>query len=70
MARLSELKVAIRKGDTELVRELADELVEDGVYIGEALDLARNINRAKKTRGQWEDIISILEDHFESDDDE
>lgn len=65
MASISDLKNAIRRGDTELVRELTDELVELDIDIGSAIELARNINRAKKTRGMWNDIVNILEEHTE-----
>jgi hypothetical protein len=65
MTSLSDLKKAVRDGNTELVRELAEELVNDDVYIGEALELAKNINRAKRTRGMWDDIVSILQGYFE-----
>jgi len=65
MATLSDLKKAIRRGDTGLVRELAEELVNNEVYIGDALELAKNLNRTKDRRGQWQDIVDILQEYFE-----
>lgn len=61
MSNVSDLKNAIRKGDTELVRELADELNSNSVDISSALDLAKNLNRTKGKRGKWDDIVGILE---------
>lgn len=65
MSSLSDLKNAIRRGDTELVREIAEELVNNEVNISSALDLARNMNRVKGKRGEWDDIVEILEEYFE-----
>ena len=65
MASLNDLKNAIRRGNTELVREIAEELVNNEVNISSALELARFINGQKKTRGDWDDIVSMLEDYFE-----
>jgi len=65
MPSLNDLKNAIRRGDTELVREIADELVDNGVNISSALDLARNMNRVKGKRGEWDDIVGLLEEYFE-----
>ena len=65
MTNLSDLIKAVRKGDTESVREMAEELNDDGVDISSALNIAKNINRAKQTRGQWQDIVDILEEYFE-----
>jgi hypothetical protein len=65
MATVSDLKSAIRNGDTELVRELASELANNGVDISSALELARNLNRTKGKRGKWDDIVEVLEDFFE-----
>jgi hypothetical protein len=65
MANLNDLKNAIRRGDTELVREIADDLVNNNVNISPALTLARTINRLKGNRGDWDDIVSILEEYFE-----
>jgi hypothetical protein len=65
MTTLNDLKNAIRRGDTELVREIADELVNDSVDISSALKLARTINNLKGSRGDWDDIVSILEEYFE-----
>ena len=61
MPSLNDLKNAVRRGDTELVREIAEELVGDDVDITPALTLARNMNRVKGKRGEWADIIEILE---------
>lgn len=61
MASLSQLKNAIRRGDTEQVSDLASELSDDGIDISSALKLARDINRVGKTRGKWDDIVEILE---------
>lgn len=69
MANLNNLKDAIRKGDTELVRELADELNDNGVDISSALNLARQMNKVGKTRGRWGDIVEILEEYFGDDSD-
>lgn len=65
MERLSYLKTAVRNGDTEKVRELSKELSDDGVYFGDALILARNLNKTKARRGQWQDIVDLLEMYFE-----
>lgn len=65
MSSLSDLKNAIRRGDTELVREIAEELVNNEVNISSALDLAKNMNRVKGKRGEWDDIVEILEEYFE-----
>jgi hypothetical protein len=62
---LSELKNAIRQGNTELVREIADELVRNDVQIISALELAQNLNRTKGKRGKWDDIVGVLENYFE-----
>lgn len=64
MSTLSDLKNAIRRGDTELVREIANELNDENINITIALDLARNLNRTKGKRGMWDDIVEILEDYF------
>lgn len=64
MSTLSDLKNAIRRGDTELVREIANELNDENINITVALDLARNLNRTKGKRGMWDDIVEILEDYF------
>lgn len=64
MSSLPELKTAIRNGDTELVRDLANELANNGVEIYSALELARNLNRTKGKRGKWDDIVEVLEDFF------
>lgn len=61
MPNLNDLKNAIRRGDTELVREIAEELVYNEVDISPALTLARNMNRVKGKRGEWDDIVEILE---------
>lgn len=68
MPNLSELKQAIRNGNTERVEEIADELVEMEVDISSALELAKNMNRIGKSRGKWGDIVEILESYFEDDD--
>lgn len=65
MSNLSDLKQAIRKGDTELVEEIADELTDNDIDISSALELAKNMNRVGKTRGKWTDIVDILESYFE-----
>lgn len=65
MPSLNDLKNAVRRGDTELVREIAGELVDDDVDITPALTLARNMNRVKGKRGEWADIIEVLEDCLE-----
>jgi hypothetical protein len=65
MPSLSDLKNAIRRGDTELVRDIAGELVNNEVDISPALKLARDMNRVKGKRGEWDDIVEILEEHFE-----
>lgn len=65
MASFADLKNAIRSGHTELVRELASELANDGVALYPALELARNLNRTKGRRGKWDDIVEILEEFFE-----
>ncbi len=65
MANLSDLIKAVRKGDTVYVSELAEELNDNGVDISSALKIARNINRAKQTRGKWQDIVDVLEEYFE-----
>jgi hypothetical protein len=64
MSTISDLKNAIRRGDTELVREIANELNDENINITVALDLARNLNRTKGKRGMWDDIVEILEDYF------
>ncbi len=61
MPNLNDLKNAIRRGDTELVREIAEDLVNNEVDISPALTLARNMNRVKGKRGEWDDIVEILE---------
>ena len=63
MANISDLKTAIRRGDTELVREIAEELVDNEVNISSALELAQNLNRTKGKRGKWDDIVEILENY-------
>ncbi len=65
MANISDLKTAIRRGDTELVREIAEELVDNEVNISSALELAQNLNRTKGKRGKWDDIVEILENYFD-----
>lgn len=65
MSSITDLKNAIRAGNTEEVRTIADELVNNGVMIIDALNLAKNLNRTKGRRGKWDDIVSILEDYFE-----
>jgi hypothetical protein len=65
MANISDLKTAIRRGDTELVREIAEELVDNEVNIISALELAQNLNRTKGKRGKWDDIVEILENYFD-----
>lgn len=69
IAQMEALKKAIRKGDTEAVRELAIDLMDDGVDLGPALALAKNLNRAK--RGQWKDVVDTIEEimYDDSDDD-
>lgn len=62
MANLSDLKNAVRRGDTELVRDLACELDNDDIDITPALKLAKDMNRIGKTRGKWGDIVEILEE--------
>lgn len=64
MSTISDLKNAIRRGDTELVREIANQLNDENINITVALDLARNLNRTKGKRGMWDDIVEILEDYF------
>jgi len=63
MPSISELKNAVRRGDTEMVRELAEELTNDGVNIWPALKLAKDMNQIGKTRGKWEDVIEVLEEY-------
>jgi hypothetical protein len=65
---LADLKQAVRNGDTERVREISQELVNNGVLIISALELAENLNKTKGKRGKWNDIIEVLEEHFEDDD--
>ena len=65
MSTIADLKQAIRNGNTEQVEYVANELVNDGVMIIEALKLAQNLNRTKGKRGKWDDIVKILEEHFE-----
>jgi hypothetical protein len=65
MSSINDLKNAIRAGNTEQVREIADELVNNGVMIIDALNLAKNLNRTKGKRGKWDDIVDILEEYFE-----
>lgn len=65
MPSLSDLKNAIRRGNTELVRDIAGDLVNNEVDISPALKLARDMNRVKGKRGEWDDIVEILEEHFE-----
>lgn len=67
MATLNDLKTAIRKGDTELVRELVRQLKTDGVYIDSALQLAKDLNKTKAKRGQWQDIIDVIYEEAEHD---
>ena len=62
MASISDLKKAIRRGDSEMVEEIARELHEDGVDLSSALDLAKNLNCVKNNRGGWSDIVEILEE--------
>jgi len=63
MPTISELKNAVRRGNTEMVRELAEELTEDGVDIRPALKLARDMNQIGKTRGKWGDVVEVLEEY-------
>ena len=63
MSTISDLKNAIRRGDTELVREIADQLNDEDINITTALDLAKNLNRTKGKRGMWDDIVEILEEY-------
>jgi hypothetical protein len=65
---MEALKKAIRKGDTETVRELAIDLMEDGVDLNPALTLAKNLNRAKK--GQWKDVVDTIEEIMDDDSDD
>jgi len=65
MSTIADLKQAIRNGNTEEVKNIADELVSNGVMIIEALSLAQNLNRTKGKRGKWNDIVSVLVEHFE-----
>jgi hypothetical protein len=65
MPSLSDLKNAIRNGDPERVRDIADQLVDEGVDISPALKLARDMNRVKRIRKDWNDIVEILEEFFE-----
>ena len=65
MPSLSDLKNAIRRGDTELVRDIAGDLVNNEVDISPALKLARDMNRVKGKRGEWDDIVEILEEYFD-----
>ena len=65
MSSISDLKNAIRAGNTELVKEIAKELVNNGVLIVDALNLAKNLNRTKGKRGKWNDIVNALEEYFE-----
>lgn len=65
MSSISDLKKAIRDGNTEMVREIANELVSNGIMIVDALNLAENLNRTKGKRGKWDDIVEILNSHFE-----
>lgn len=65
MSNLSDLKNAIRRGDTELVRDIAGDLVNNEVDISPALKLARDMNRVKGKRGEWDDIVEILEEYFD-----
>lgn len=65
MSSISDLKKAIRDGNTELVEEIADELVDNDIDISSALALAKQMNKVGKTRGKWQDIVDILEDYFE-----
>jgi hypothetical protein len=66
MPSLNDLKTAVRRGDTEEVERLANELNENGVNFESALTLAENKNRV--TRGEWQDIVDILSAYFSSDD--
>ncbi len=65
MSSINDLKQAIRNGNTELVKEIARELVDNDVMIIDALNLAKNLNRTKGKRGKWDDIVSVLEEYFE-----
>lgn len=65
MSSLADLKQAVRNGNTELVREISQELVNNGVMIIEALKLAENLNKTKGKRGKWNDIVEVLEEHFD-----
>lgn len=65
MWSINDLKNAIRVGNTEMVTSIADELVNNGVAIMDALSLAKNLNRTKGKRGKWDDIVNILEEYFE-----
>lgn len=67
MSTLNDLKIAIRKGDTESVREIVRKLNKDGVYIDSALQLAKDLNKTKTKRGQWQDIINVIYEESEYD---
>lgn len=60
MASVSDIINAIDRGDTELVESMAKELDEQCVDLNQAYERANMKNRAKKTRGQWQDIVDIL----------
>ena len=60
MASVSDIINAVDRGDTELVESMARELDDQSVDLSRAYDRANMKNRAKKTRGQWQDIVDIL----------
>lgn len=64
MSTISDLKEAIRSGNTELVRDIVSELDNNYIDISSALELANNINRTKAKRGKWDDIVNILQEYF------
>ncbi len=65
MTNISDLKQAIRKGDTELVEQIAEELFDSNIDLSSALQLAKQMNKIGKSRGKWQDIVDVLESYFE-----
>lgn len=65
MTNISDLKQAIRKGDTELVEQIAEELFDNDIDLSSALQLAKQMNKIGKSRGKWQDIVDVLESYFE-----
>lgn len=63
MPNISDLKKAIRDGNTELVIELAKELNNNDIDIYPALKLAKDLNKLGKTRDTLDDIVEILESY-------